>query len=116
MCNVCDIVILNLKERNRKMATAQQTSMMRKQILMPPMMAERVQRIAKEKGVSFGEIVRDAVDAFDETLSQEDAALLEAMADNLIATTNETIKRVDELMRRMDETHAMVAEANDGGR
>ena len=90
--------------------------MMRKQILMPPTMVDRVQRIAKEKGVSFGEVVRDAVDAFDETLSKEDAALLEAMADNLIVATNETIKRVDELMRRMDEAHAMVAEASDEGR
>jgi predicted DNA-binding protein len=98
------------------MPAAQQPSMMRKQILMPPMMAERVQKIAKNRGVSFGEVVRDAVDAFDETISQEDAALLDAMADNLISTTNDTIERIDELMKRMDETHAMVMEATHGDR
>ena len=83
---------------------------------MPPTMADRVQRIAREKGVSFGEVVRHAVDAFDETHSHEDTALVEAMADDLIATTNETIKRIDELMRRMDDTHAMETEASDGDR
>lgn len=93
---------------------AKQESMTRKQILMPPLMADRVKKIAQARGVSFGEVVRDAVDAFDETLSQEDAALLDAMADNLIKSTNETIERIDRLMQRMDETHAMVMEASDG--
>lgn len=98
------------------MATARQESMLRKQILMPPLMADRVQKIAKARGVSFGEVIRDAVDAFDEALSQKDAALLDAMADALIASTQETIARIDSLMQRMDETHAMVAEANHGDR
>lgn len=98
------------------MAIAQQESMMRKQILMPPGMAERVKRIAQNRGVSFGEVIRDAVDAFDETLSQEDEALLDAMAEALIRSTNETIARIDSLMKRMDETHEMVKEANHGDR
>jgi hypothetical protein len=98
------------------MTAARQPSMIRKQILMPSVMAERIQKIARGRGVSFDEVLRDAVDAFDETISREDAALLDTLADNLIATTNETIKRVDELMKRMDETHALVMEASHGDR
>jgi predicted DNA-binding protein len=98
------------------MTTARQQSMIRKQILMPSMMAERVKKIARNRGVSFGEVVRDAVDAFDETISHEDADLLDTMADNLIATTNDTIERIDELMKRMHETHAMVMGASHGDR
>lgn len=97
------------------MATAQQ-SMMRKQVLMPPLMADRVKKIARARGVSFGEVIRDAVDAFDETLSQEDTALLDTMADALIKSTNETIARIDRLMHRMDETHAIMEETNRGDR
>jgi hypothetical protein len=70
----------------------------------------------RDRGVSFGEVVRDAVEAFDETISYEDADLLDTMADNLIATTNDTIERIDELMKRMDETHAMVMAASHGNR
>ena len=98
------------------MATTQQGSMLRKQILMPALMAKRVKKIAKTRGVSFGEVIRDAVDAFDETLSKEDETLLDAMAEALIASTNNTIKRIDKLMQRMDDTHAMVAEASHGDR
>lgn len=97
------------------MSTAQ-PSMLRKQILMPPGMADRVKQIAQARGVSFGEVIRDAVDSFDETVSQEDAIMLDAMASALIASTQETITLIDRLMQRMDETHAMVTEASYGNR
>jgi hypothetical protein len=38
------------------------------------------------------------------------------MADALIASTQETIARIDSLMQRMDETHAMMEKANHGHR
>ena len=98
------------------MATAQQESMLRKQILMPPLMADRVQKIAKARGVSFGEIIRDAVDAFDDTFSKEDAQLLDTMAEALIASTRDTIQRIDNLMQRLDETHTMLEKATHGDR
>ena len=58
--------------------------------------------------MSRDEVIRNAVDAFDESLSQEDAALMDTMADAMIKSTQETISRIDRLMQRMDETHAMV--------
>lgn len=79
-------------------------------------MAKRVNKIAKTRGISFGEVIREAVNAFDETISKEDEIILDAMAEALIASTNDTIKRIDKLMQRMDETHAMVAEASHGNR
>lgn len=96
------------------MAKRQET-MQRKPILMPPTMISRIDEIARKKKVSFAEVVREAVDAFDSELSQDNMVLLEAMADNLIESTRDTIKRIDELAQRLDETHAML-EATHGDR
>jgi hypothetical protein len=84
---------------------ARQETMLRKPILMPPEMISRVDRIAKARNASFAKVVRDAVDAFDETVTTEDEALLEALADTLIARTKAVVRQIDETLKRLDETH-----------
>ena len=87
---------------------AQQETMLRKPILMPPSMIEKVDKIAYDRKVSFAEVVREAVDAFDGDLSMEDEALVEALADTMIKTTQEVVKKIDEVEKKLDETHAML--------
>ena len=87
---------------------AQRETMLRKPILMPPSMIDKVAKIANERKVSFAEVVREAVDAFDGDLSMEDEALLEALADNMIKTTREVVEKIDAIEKRLDETHAIL--------
>jgi competence protein ComGC len=82
--------------------------MLRKPILMPPSMIEKVDKIANTRKVSFAEVVREAVDAFDGDLSMEDEALLETLADTMIKTTREVVEKIDAIEKRLDETHAML--------
>lgn len=82
------------------------SAMLRKVILMPPSLIEKVKRIALAKNVSFAEVVRTAVDDFDETLTAEDEALLEAMLDKVIASTHKSIAVIDKMIERIDKTHA----------
>ena len=82
--------------------------MLRKPILMPPSMVNKVNKIANDREVSFAEVVRDAVDAFDGDLSIENEALLEALADTMIKTTQEVVKKIDEVEKKLDETHAIL--------
>ena len=63
---------------------AQRETMLRKPILMPPSMIAKVDKIANERKVSFAEVVRETVDAFDGDLSMEDEALLDALADTMV--------------------------------
>jgi len=88
--------------------SAQRETMLRKPILMPPSMIDKVDKIANERKVSFAEVVREAVDAFDGNLSMEDETLLEALADTMIKTTREVVKKIDAIEERLDETHAML--------
>ena len=90
-------------------ALAQHETMLRKPILMPPSMIKKVDGIAKQKKVSFAEVVREAVSAFSEKPSSEDELILDALADTMIQTTENLIKRMDEIEKRLDETHALVA-------
>lgn len=69
--------------------------MLRKPILMPPRMIDKVDKIANERKVSFAEVVREAVDAFDGDLSMADEDLLEALADTMIKTTREVVEKID---------------------
>ncbi len=87
---------------------AQRETMLRKPILMPPSMIDKVDKIANERKVSFAEVVREAVDAFDGDLSMVDEALLEALADTMIKTTREVVEKIDAIEKRLDETHAML--------
>jgi len=87
---------------------AQRETMLRKPILMPPSMIDKVDKIANERKVSFAEVVREAVDAFDGDLSMEDEALLEALADVMIKTAREAVEKIDAIEKRLDETHAIL--------
>ncbi len=87
---------------------SQRETMLRKPILMPPSMIDKVDKIANERKVSFAEVVREAVDAFDGDLSMEDEALLEALADTMIKTAREVVEKIDAIEKRLDETHAIL--------
>lgn len=87
---------------------ARQETMLRKPILMPPSMIKKVDKIALNKKVSFAEVVREAVNAFDGDLTIQDEALLEALADTMIKTTQDVVKKIEEVEKRLDETHAML--------
>ena len=89
-------------------APAKQETMLRKPILMPPAMIKKVDKIASDKNVSFAEVVRAAVNAFDGDLSMEDEAIVEALADTMIKTTREVVEKIDAIEKRLDETHAML--------
>jgi chlorite dismutase len=82
--------------------------MLRKPILMPPSMIDKVDKIANERKVSFAEVVREAVNAFDGGLSMEDEAIVAALADTMIQTTREAVEKIDAIEKRLDETHAML--------
>ena len=88
--------------------SARQETMLRKPILMPPSMIDKVDKIARNRKVSFAEVVREAVNAFDGDLSMEDEALLEALAEIMIKTTQEVVEKIDAVEKRLDETHAML--------
>ena len=82
--------------------------MLRKPILMPPSMINKVNGIAKQKKVSFAEVVREAVNAFSGTSTLEDELVLATLADTMIQTTENLIKKIDEIEKRLDDTHALL--------
>ena len=87
---------------------ARQETMLRKPILMPPSMIDKVDKIANDRKVSFAEVVREAVNAFNGDLSLQDETLLEALADTMIKTTQDVVKKIDAVEKKLDETHAML--------
>ena len=86
----------------------QHETMLRKPILMPPSMIKKVDRIAKQKKVSFAEVVREAVEAFGEKTTAEDERILDALADTMIETTQNLIKKMEEIEKRLDSTHDLL--------
>jgi hypothetical protein len=90
------------------MQAAQSRAMRRKPILMPDGLITKVDKIARERKVSFGEVVRNAVDAFDTDLSNEDTTVLEALADEVIQSSAEVIAKIDATIAYLDETHAIL--------
>lgn len=89
-------------------AQSQHETMLRKPILMPPSMIKKVDDIAKRKKVSFAEVVREAVEAFGGKPTAEDERIVDALADTMIETTENLIKRMDEIEKRLDNTHALL--------
>ena len=87
---------------------AKQETMQRKPILMPTEMISRIDKIARGRNVSFAKVVREAVDAFDEDLPTETSALLDALADTMIQTTEDVVKKIDVIEKQLDETHALL--------
>ena len=88
--------------------SAQHETMLRKPVLMPPSMIEKVDRIAKNKKISFAKVVRDAVNAFDSETTEDDAKILDALADTMIQTSREVVQRMAEVEKQLDVTHAML--------
>jgi len=84
---------------------AQQETMLRKPILMPPSMIEKVDAIAKSRKVSFAKVVREAINSFDGESSENDAEILDALADTMIETTREIVKKMKTIESRLDDTH-----------
>jgi len=89
-------------------AQAQRETMLRKPIMMPPSMIEKVDTIARERKVSFAEVVRDAVSAFGGQPTTEDELILDTLADTMIQTTENLLKKIDELEKRLDKTHDLL--------
>jgi hypothetical protein len=83
-------------------------TMRRKPVLMPPEMISKVDKIARGRNVSFAKVVREAIDAFDEGLAMENSALLEALADTMIQTTQDVVKKIEAIEKKLDETHALL--------
>ncbi len=91
------------------MNTAGKTEpMQRKPILMPPSMITKVDAIAKDKQVSFAEVVREAIRSFSESPTADEEFLLEKLADAMIQTTEDIAKQIDVLGKRLDETHRLL--------
>jgi len=86
----------------------QHETMLRKPILMPPSMIEKVDKIAKNKKISFAKVVREAVNAFDSETSAEDAEILDVLADTMIRTTQEIVEKIEKIEKQLDTTHAML--------
>ncbi len=88
------------------MSTAtQQQNMLRKPVLMPPGMIEKVDKIAKNRKISFAKVVREAVDAFNDETSTSDTIILEALAETMLSTTHHIIKKIETIEKRLDESH-----------
>ena len=88
--------------------TARQEPMQRKPIMMPPSMIKRVDSIAKSSRVSFAEVVREAVNAFDGKPASGDEVILEALAETMIKTTQDLIEKMDVIEKRLDVTHTLL--------
>jgi Arc/MetJ-type ribon-helix-helix transcriptional regulator len=107
MC--CTCAIFKKHKGGIEMATpTRHEAMQRKPILMPPEMISKVDRIARGRNVSFAEVVREAVEAFNGDVTPENNALIEALAETMIRTTQEVVKKIDAVEKRLDETHAML--------
>jgi hypothetical protein len=74
--------------------SARQETMLRKPILMPPSMIDKVDKIARDRKISFAEVVREAVDAFDGDLAMEDKTLLQVLAEAMINSNRDVIKKL----------------------
>lgn len=80
--------------------------MERKPVMMPPSLIRHGEELAAAAGVSFGEIVRRALKAYEPETSAAEDGTLEALAEALIQSTHETIGYVDRVECQLDETHA----------
>ncbi|WP_155323617.1 hypothetical protein [Desulfosarcina ovata] len=71
--------------------------MLRKPILMPANLIEKVDRIAKDRNVSFAEVIRNAVDVLGEDdMTAEEETLLEALLDEVIRSTTDLAAKLDQ--------------------
>ncbi len=80
----------------------------RKPIMMAPSQIKLVENLSKKaseeekRNVSFAEIVRRAVDAY-ELSGNDDEELLNSLLDEIIHTTEETVRQVRQLNQKLDQ-------------
>jgi len=77
---------------------------------MPPEMISKIDKIVRGRKVNFAKVVREGIDAFDEGLAMENSSLLEALADAMIQTTQDVVKKIEAIEKKLDETHALLEE------
>lgn len=65
-------------------------------------------KVARAGSVSVGELIRRAVEAYDED-SEAEATELRALLSVLATTHDETLRRLDQTERKLDETLAYLA-------
>ena len=82
----------------------------RKPIMMAPSQIKLVEGLSKKasdkenRTVSFAEIVRRAVDAY-EFSGDDDEELLNTLLDEIIHTTEETVREVKKLNKKLEQSH-----------
>jgi hypothetical protein len=86
-------------------APHERESMIRKPIHMTKALIAKVDTIAEVKRVSFAEVVRDAVDAYDTDIAPEDSKFLELMLDSALKSLNDSIHKIESLEFKLDQTH-----------
>ena len=97
-----------------------QEPMIRKPILMPAELIQKVEKLAQaasaheNRSVSFAEVVRRALDVYSPELSREDNTILEVLADALIQATEDTVAYLNQVEKKLDETHALFKEHDHG--
>ena len=82
--------------------------MVRKQFLMPPSMAKRLEQIAAERGTSASEIVRQAIESFDATGAQDMAPteltdLVSTRLKDAIRSTRHAQRTVAKTLEKLSE-------------
>ena len=86
------------------MQTAQTSNLIRKQFLISNSQIKKLDRIARDKGFSSAEIVRQAIEAYDPDVEMDTPELLELVAERVkeaIADTVKTRKRLNETLKNM---------------
>ena len=84
-------------------------AMVRKPILMPPALVQRVEKISKQaskdenRTVSFAEIVRRALTEYEPNAADENE-LVDALLDGIIASTQQAVAEVRKLNRKLDKS------------
>lgn len=90
--------------------------MERKPILMPPSLINHTDKLARKaskkekRTVSFAEIVRRALRDYDPNTEKEGDEVLEALADALIKSTQDTAAYLKRVEKKLNATHADLEE------
>jgi hypothetical protein len=69
--------------------------MIRTQVYISPHQKKRMETLAQERGVSFAEIIRRALDAYPPKISAEEEETLQALADAVIRSAREADAALD---------------------
>lgn len=92
------------------MEAAQTSNLVRKQYLISSNQIEKLDRLAKEKGASAAEIVRQAIDAYEPGLDDMDAPelmeLVSTRVKEAIEDTRNTRKRLNKTLKQLGAEEA----------